>query len=70
METGALNTKPSEHKEQLLKLYPEAYCIKDKNKWSIYSNNVRLSVSWISEENAWNWALTVTNNFILSKFKG
>ena len=64
-------------KEQVIILYPDAKCKAEKSKvrgaeihWIICNNTKQLGNSYISEEQAWNWALAGINNAILRKFQG
>jgi len=69
---------PMSDKEQVLKLYPNAKCVRDcspSNKmprwWILVSdNNMPLTVTYINEDAAWQWALAIINKDIMDKLKG
>jgi hypothetical protein len=64
----------SEAKDQMMKLFPNAYCKRLPNEhpnfWMIVADEKQVTHSWNSEAQAWDWALSITNKRILDKFKG
>ena len=62
-------------KERVLALYPDAVCKTRPEtsagawRWTIWSDDEWIANSYLSEEHAWLWALTVTNREILQKFR-
>lgn len=62
-------------KEKVLEMYPDSVCIREEAHhhlfgcviWSIISHDNLLSRSYISEETAWNWALSIINHKFLNK---
>jgi hypothetical protein len=59
-------------KNQLLNLYPNAYCVFESNcLWRIRAvDGTSLGFSFASENIAWDWALAKINHRILQKFQG
>jgi len=68
---------PMPDKEQVLKLYPDAKCVHDYSPingmsrwWILVNDNMLLTVTYISEDVSWHWALAIINKDIMDKFKG